>query len=110
MAITIHIYYTGKDGAARKFAEEMLASSVVDEIRAEAGNLQYEYFLPIRDSETVLLIDSWTDQGAIDAHHASPMMEQIAKLREKYDLHMRIERYQRDKADISATDSAFIRT
>jgi quinol monooxygenase YgiN len=41
----------------------------------------------------VLLIDSWRDQVAIDAHHASPMMQQLAKLREKYDLHMTAERF-----------------
>ena len=26
-------------------------------------------------------------------HHATPMMDTIAKLREKYDLHMTVERY-----------------
>lgn len=44
MAITINIYYTGSNGSARKFAEEMLASKVVDEIRTNPDNLQYEYF------------------------------------------------------------------
>ena len=29
----------------------------------------------------------------IDAHHASPMMATIAALREKYDLHMTVERF-----------------
>ena len=28
-----------------------------------------------------------------NAHHASPMMETIAALREKYDLHMTVERF-----------------
>ena len=41
----------------------------------------------------MLLIDSWIDQAAIDAHHASPMMATIAALREKYDLHMTVERF-----------------
>ena len=41
----------------------------------------------------MLLIDSWEDQAAIDAHHASPMMSAIAALREKYDLHMTVERF-----------------
>ena len=45
------------------------------------------------DEETVLLIDSWTDQEALDKHHASPMMTRITELREKYDLHMKVERY-----------------
>ncbi len=109
MAITVHIYYSGENGNAKKFAEEMLASGVVRDIRAEAGNIRYEYFLPLEDPQTVLLIDSWQDQRAIDAHHASPMMAQIAKLREKYDLHMRVERYTAQEDDIAAKDQAFIR-
>lgn len=48
MAITVNIYYTGSGGAARKFAEEMTASGIVDAIRAEAGNLRYAYFSPWR--------------------------------------------------------------
>ncbi|MDO5138092.1 MAG: putative quinol monooxygenase [Oscillospiraceae bacterium] len=93
MAITVNIRYTGKNGAARKFAEEMTSGGTVAAIRAEDGNLRYEYYMPLDDPETILLIDSWTDQTAIDAHHASPMMETIAALREKYDLHMTVERY-----------------
>ena len=34
MAITINIRYTGKNGNARKFAEEMTASGTVAAIRA----------------------------------------------------------------------------
>ncbi len=44
MAITIHIYYSGENGATRKFAEEMTAQGIVADIRAEKGNLGYEYF------------------------------------------------------------------
>ena len=107
MAITINIYYTGKDGNAKAFAEEMVKSGVVDKIRAEAGNIRYEYFFPMDDPKTVLLIDSWTDQFAIDEHHKSSMMPEIIRLREKYDLHMRVERYV--SADGAAKDSEFIR-
>ncbi len=107
MAVTVNIYYSGANGSARKFAEEMLSGGVVADIRAEAGNLRYEYFLPLEDEETVLLIDSWTDQRALDLHHASPMMARIAALREKYDLHMRVERYVSGEA--SEADRSFIR-
>lgn len=91
--ITVNLYYSGKNGNARRFAEEMEASGIADAIRKEEGNISYRYFLPLDDPETVLLIDSWIDQAAIDAHHASPMMGQLAVLREKYDLHMKVERY-----------------
>lgn len=71
---------------------EMTAGGTVAAIRAEVGNLSYEYYQSFDDPETVLLIDSWRDQAAIDAHHASPVMATVALLREKYDLHMTIVR------------------
>ncbi len=91
--ITINIRYTGADGSARAFAEEMTETGTVAAIRKEPGNIRYEYYVPLNDPETILLIDAWADQAAIDAHHASPMMQMIAALREKYDLHMTVERY-----------------
>ena len=109
MAITVNIYYSGTNGNARKFAEEMVSSGVVRDIRAENGNLRYEYFYPMEDEETVLLIDSWNDQQAIDVHHASPMMAKIIELREKYDLHMKVERYVSDETGVPKADQAFIK-
>ena len=37
------------------------------------------------------------------------MMATIAELRDKYDLHMRVERYMSDDSGVSATDEKFIR-
>ena len=107
-SITVNIRYTGKNGAARKFAEEMVASGTVAKIRAEKGNLRYEYHIPMDDSESVLLIDAWKNQEAIDAHHATPMMKTIASLREKYNLKMTVERYA-PGSDIPEADKKFIR-
>lgn len=107
--ITVNLYYTGENGAARAFAEEMVCAGVVDAIRAEDGNLRYAYFFPMDDPETVLLIDQWRDQAAIDAHHVSPMMGQIAALREKYDLHMKVERFVSDDSALPEKDMKFIK-
>lgn len=109
MAVTVNIYYTGINGNARKFAEEMVSEGIVRDIRRQEGNLRYDYFFPMDDSETVLLIDSWRDQSAIDAHHASPMMARIIALRDKYDLHMKVERYVSDTDGIPSADMSFIR-
>lgn len=93
MSITINLYYTGKNGSARRFAEEMVATGVVEAVRAQEGNERYEYFFPMDDPETVLLIDRWRDQAALDIHHKSPMMADIARLRDKHKLRLRVERY-----------------
>lgn len=63
MAITINIYYKSVNGNAKKFAEEMVSSGVVNNIRTEEGN-------------------------------------RITEFREKYDLHMKAERYLSDEAGI----------
>ena len=107
MSITVNLYYTGENGNALKFAREMESSGTADAIRREEGNLRYEYFIPMQDKETVLLIDSWESQQALDVHHASPMMQTIAALRDKYDLHMRVEHYVSD--DETTQDDKFIR-
>ena len=106
MMITVNLYYKGSNGSARAFAEEMESSGIAADIRAEKGNLRYQYFQPLDDPDTILLIDSWTDQSAIDAHHASPMMARLAALREKYDLHMTVERF---VSESIGTDEKYIR-
>ena len=71
----------------------MVESGLVDRIRAEEGNERYEYFFPMEDEETVMLIDKWKSMEALDLHHKSDMMKEIANLRNKYELKMRVERF-----------------
>ena len=93
MSITVNLYYRGEGGSAKEFAREMEERGIADAIRAEEGNERYEYFFPMEDEETVLLIDKWKSQEALDIHHKSAMMKEIADLRNKYHLKMRVERF-----------------
>lgn len=109
MSLVMHLYYTGKEGSALRFAKEMEESGVAAEIRSEDGNVKYEYYPSLSNPETVLLIDEWRDQEALDIHHASPAMGKIMALREKYDLHMKAERLVTDEEGLPGKDQAFIR-
>ena len=108
MIITINIYYKGENGSAKNFAMEMIESGTVDAIRNEKGNIRYDYFFPMDDAQTLLLIDSWENQEAIDNHHKTPMMNKITELREKYNLHMKVERYISND-EVPETDKKFIK-
>ena len=108
MSITVNIYYKGENGSARNFAVEMVESGTVDAIRNESGNIRYDYFFPMDDAETVLLIDSWENQEAINIHHKTPMMNKIMELREKYNLNMKVERYISD-GEIPQADQKYIK-
>lgn len=107
MSLTMNLYYTGEGNNAQKFVKEMEESGIADKIRQQPGNLRYEYFQPLNDPHTVLLIDTWKDQAALDDDHDSPMMAQLAKLRDKYDLHMKAERYVSE--EMPDHDSNFLR-
>lgn len=85
----------------------MERSGIAAKIRREDGNERYDYFFLPNDSETILLIDSWVDQAALDRHHNSPMMQELGQLREKYDLHMEVQRY--ISLDDGDTDHQYIR-
>ncbi|MBO6195391.1 MAG: antibiotic biosynthesis monooxygenase [Bacilli bacterium] len=93
MGLVINIYYKGENGNAKKFAEEMVSKGIVDRVRKEEGNLKYEYYYPMNDNETVMLIDKWKNKEALDIHHKSEMMKEIASLREKYNLSMKVEKF-----------------
>ncbi len=76
-------------------------------MRSNRGKLRYEYFEPIEDKETILLIDSWENQEALDEHHKSETMNKIMELRNKYDLHMKVERYTLE--DNNESDKQYIK-
>lgn len=109
MSINISIFYKGKNNSASEFVREMIECGAVRKIRAEEGNLRYEYFTSVEDPETVLLLDSWRDQASLDIHHASPMMKTISDLREKYQLTMKVERSLSDEEGIPLNDRRFIK-
>lgn len=93
MSLTVMITYTGKEQAAQRFMEEMLASGLVEQIKAQPGNERYDYYLPVNQPNAVLLIDRWTTQEALDLHHQSSMMQKIAALRKKYHLRLHVETF-----------------
>ena len=80
-----------------------------EKIVQTAGRNQLGEFAPMfaHLNDDVLFGEVW-NEDAIDAHHASPMMGQIASLREKYDLHMKVERFVSDEA-LPEQDLKFIK-
>lgn len=81
--IRISYFYRTLSGKYIRVNSDPETATLVDNVATKAllellaagnGNLKYEYFFPMDDSETVLLIDSWENQEAIDEHHKTPMI------------------------------------
>ena len=108
MSVTVNIRYYGKNGSAKAFAQEMMQSGTVEAIRKKLGNLTYQYYISWDNPEMILLIAQWINQEALDRHHKSSIMQTIITLRDKYDLHMEVERFISDEA-IPNQDQKYIR-
>lgn len=91
--ITINIRYNAPDGNALKYMKEMETTGFADSIRAIPGCLRYDYFIPQDDPQSVLLIDCWEDQQALNRYHSSPVMKKTETLRAKYQLERKAEMF-----------------
>lgn len=110
MIITVNVYYKGTEENVKDFVSDMLETGIVSNIRAQEGNLKYEYFIPVDRKGEVLLIDMWKSQEALDIHHKSSMMNDIIELREKYDLTMEVEKYVQNNDSITELDQKYIKS
>lgn len=89
--ILLHVLYHGAE--ARAFADEM-QSGLRNDVLAEDGCLQYDYFLPVGKEDCVLLIEHWRDQSALDKHSAGEPMAKLKALKASHGLIADVTRYE----------------
>lgn len=109
MAFTMVLTYRGENDNAVCFAHEMMDSGIVEAIRKLDGCLMYTYYRSFDDPTMIILMDQWVDQAALDRYHQSYLMEKVAALREKYDLHVKAKRYIEDDLTMGHHDDRYLR-
>ena len=55
MSFSMNLYYSGENGNAKAFAEEMLSSGIVKRIRQIEGCLKYEYFVSLENPAAIIV-------------------------------------------------------
>lgn len=70
MELTIFARFHAREGSAA--AVEAAIREVVAPTRAEAGCLSIEAYRSAREPQLFHIYSRWTDEGAFDAHAASP--------------------------------------
>ena len=73
-------------------------NSVVQEVRAEPGCLEYQPLVDLADSatkfgaDTIVVVEKWQDQAALDAHSQAPalqsFLEQTKHVLANADIHL----------------------
>ena len=74
-----------KEGKEKEFLE--IAKELVTKSQKEAGNIFYTINQSIENSRQFCFLESWKDQGAIDAHnkskHFTTLVPKLGELREQ---------------------------
>ena len=93
MAVVVNVYYSGENGAARRFADRVRSEGVLAEVRSEVGCERYEYYTSLEDPEKVLLVERWADIPSFEAHKADGSLERIHRIQEEVGVSAVIERF-----------------
>lgn len=76
----VNVTYTMKPGKREQFLSEIAAGGIQESIRKESGCIQYDYYLPVEDSEKLFLLEKWTDREAQKVHMTQPHMKKLAEI------------------------------
>ncbi|MBE6036300.1 MAG: antibiotic biosynthesis monooxygenase [Clostridiales bacterium] len=82
--ILLQVTYSLLPGKRDAFYEALNRIGVGEGSRAEAGNLQYEYFFSAEDPDKLMLIERWESQEALDLHKEMPHFKALQPLKAEF--------------------------
>ena len=93
MNVVINVHYRGSGGSARRFVEDMVSEGGLEAVRADGGCIGYEYFVSSEDPDSIVLIEHWRDEAALEAHASSKNMKRIGSLKDRHGLSATVEKF-----------------
>ena len=80
----LHVTYKVKEGLREEFLQKLSELQVAEKSRAEAGNVDYTYYLPADGSNQVFLAEVWDSTAAQTAHTHTEHFQALAGIKNTY--------------------------
>ena len=90
--IVLNVTYKCKPDLRGEFLEAIMTEGIDAASRAEAGNIKYDYYTPVDNSDELLLVEKWRDADALKEHSAQPHFLRLGELKPEVVLDTVIER------------------
>lgn len=90
----LNVTYKCKPGMAKAFLESIQTQGIDAAVRAEDGNLKYDYYFPADGGDELFLLEKWRDADALAAHPKQPHMQPLGALKAEYVNETIIEKYE----------------
>lgn len=91
--VLMTVRYTVADGKRNEFYEKLKSNDIIWKSRAEAGNIRYDYYLPMDSENDICLLEMWTNIQAQLLHTKSEHFALLGELKKQYVKNVKIEKY-----------------
>lgn len=92
--IVLNVTYKCRNEMRDEFLEMIMTEGIDIACRAEAGNIKYDYYLPVNDCEELLLVEKWRDAEALAEHGRQPHYSRLGELKAEYVVETIIEKFE----------------
>lgn len=92
--IVLNVTYKCKPDLRGEFLEAIMTEGIDAASRAEAGNIKYDYYTPVDNSDELLLVEKWRDADALKEHSVQPHFLRLGELKPEFVLDTVIERFE----------------
>ena len=92
--IVLNVTYKCLPGKRDAFLEAIKKEGIDAASRAEAGNIKYDYYLPVEGEDEVLLLEKWKDAESIAEHGKQAHFKRLGELKAGYVAETAIERFE----------------
>jgi quinol monooxygenase YgiN len=91
--IILNVTYKCNPGMREEFLKAIITEGIDAACRAEAGNIKYDYYRSVDDSDELLLVEKWQDAQALAAHGKQPHFARLGEIKVKFVTDTVIEKY-----------------
>ena len=89
----VEVHYYVRPGMRQAFYDALSESGIPAASRAEAGNVQYDYYFSPEQEDELLLLELWQDAEAVRLHGETPHFKALGELKAEYVTDTVIRRY-----------------
>ncbi len=94
--IVLNVTYKCKPDLREEFLEMIMAEGIDAACRAEEGNEKYDYYIPVDDSDDLLLVEKWRDAEALAKHGKQPHYARLGEIKKEFVNDTMIEKFETD--------------
>ncbi len=98
--LVFNVTFKCRPGMRDAFLEQILAEGIIAGARGEAGNLRYDYSVPVDHADELFLVEKYRDADAVAEHVRQKHTAKLVELKERYVSDMVLEQYEAPEASL----------